>query len=485
MPKLTAIAPPQDRVQVYPDNPFYIQYGGEPRFLFGCNQGWTASLQNLDHDYAAEFDRLAEVGGNLVRITPFICPKVDAPDRFDDRANNLPWRREGDQYHLDLDRDGGNPHFWDRLASLVRCAYDREIIISFEFWDLYGPARGPGGNLDFQTPPGDRWSAHPFFPGNSPDLTGVDALPAQTHMRDIAFCRTVTRGAYGKALRLQEQYVRRLLDVLSPYPNVIYCMVNETSAEKAWSDYWLDFTHRYFDEVWDGAPHLAGEMPREYGFTGNFTVEDMLDDARYDFADASQYYRGSGLAEAQRVQRNLARFRAYGERSGHVKPLMCMKVYNRLAPSVLWMRLLAGSASARYHRVLGSNWQPDEAIADLAARQLGYVSHMATFLRERAFRPWAMRPDPEVVIAAENVDATLAMCAADRTICAVLVYNEVQRGQREITLALPGAPAAALWLDPATGEQVAATPTAGDGQPGLTWRAPPSFGQAVLICQTS
>ena len=477
---LAAVALPQDRAQVYAANRFYVQYRGDPLFLVGCNQGWTASLQNLDHDYEAEFDRLAAVGGNLVRITPFICPKVDDPLRFDDRANNLPWRRVGGQYRLDLDQDGGNPRFWNRLAALARYAYERDIMISFEFWDLYGPARGPGGNLNFETPPGDRWSAHPFFPGNSPDLTGTAALSAETHMRDIAFCRTVTRGGYDKALYLQVQYVRRMLDVLSPYPNVIFCAVNETSADKAWSDYWLSFTHRYFDEVWDGAPHLAGEMPREFAFTENFTVEEMIDDDRYGFADASQYYRGEGVGEMQRVKQNLARFRDYCEQTDHVKPLTCMKVYNRLAPEVLWMRLLAGSASARFHRVLGSNWQPDEEIAVLAERQLTYVGNLASFVREVDFRPWAMMPDHRVVTASTGGLEALAMCTQDRAVCAVLVYAERASAPREVTLALPLAPATAFWLDPATGERAAAQPIAADG--GYRWRVPSAMGKAVLYC---
>ena len=482
MRRLKAVAPPQDRAQVFASNPYYIQYRGRPIFLVGCNQGWTASLQNLDHDYRAEFDRLAEVGGNLVRITPFICPKVDAAERFDDRANNLPWRREGRRYRLDLARGGGNPRFWDRLAELVRYAYEPDVLISFEYLDLYGPARGPGGNLDFKTPPGDRWSAHPFFPGNSPDLIGEEQLPAATHMKDIAFCRPVTRGGYDAALRLQRQYVRRLLDTLSPYPNVIYCMVNETSAEKSWSDYWLTYTHQYFRDVWDGAPHLAGEMPREFSFTENFTVEAMIADPRYDFADASQYYTGSGLVEMRKVKDNLVRFRAYCEAAGYVKPLTCMKVYNRLAAEVLWMRLLAGSASARFHRVLNSNYQPTEDLADLARRQLGFVGCLASFLQETGFSPWEMRPDHDVVLATQQVDEVLAMSAPDRRACAVLAFSESRHPDRQITLALPVHPTRAFWLDPATGTRTAAVSVCGDDVGQVTWRLPMAFEQAVLYC---
>jgi hypothetical protein len=446
-----AVAPPEDRVQVYKKNPRYIQYRGAPIFLVGCNQGWTVSLQTQDHDYRHEFDELHKVGGNLVRITPFLPPTVDDPDRFNDQKNNYPWRREGQHYHLDLERDGGNPTFWNRLTDLVHYAYERDIIISFEFWDLYGPARGPGGNQNFQTPPGDRWSAHPFFPGNSPDLTGQDMLPAQTHMKDISYCHTVTKGQYAKALHFQEQYVRKMLDVLSPYPNVMYCMVNESSAAKAWSDYWLTFTHTYFDTVWEGAPHLAGEMPREFSFTENFTVEQMVDDPIYGFADVSQYCQGKGLREIQNVKKNLTTFYQYTEQTKQFKPLTCMKIYNRDATDVLWMRLLSGSASARYHRTLNNagNYKPPEGV-DPVALQLSCVGRVVDFLRETGFKPWEAYPDHGIVVETNGVGETLSMCIKDRRTCVLLAYcvaDDVPH-ERSVTLSLPNGSYQFFWYSP-------------------------------------
>lgn len=451
-----AIAPPEDRVQIYKKNPRYMQYRGEPVFLVGCNQGWTVSLQTLDHDYKHEFDQLQKVGGNLVRITPFLPPTIDDPERLDDRKNNYPWRREGEQYHLDLERDGGNPAFWDRLADLVHDAYERDIIISFEFWDLYGPARGPGGNQEFKTPPGDRWSSHPFFPGNSPDLTGNDMLPAQTHMKDIAYCRTVTKGGFDKALHFQEQYVRKMLDVLSPYPNVIYCMVNETSAPKSWSDHWVKFTHTYFNDVWDGAPHLAGEMPREFSFTENFTIEQMVDDPIYDFADVSQYCQRKGMAEINNVKTNLTRFYEYTEKTKRLKPLTCMKIYNRDDPDVLWMRLMAGTASARYHRTLNNagNYKPPEGV-DPVALQLACVGRVVRFLKETNIKPWNMHPNHGMVTNHHGIGETLALSSPDKRTCALLSYSENGNipQERSITLALPEGQYKYVWYSLSSDEK--------------------------------
>lgn len=445
---------PEDRVQAYRENPRYIQYMGKPVFLFGCNQGWTASLQNLDYDFESEFEAIQAAGGNLIRITPFLGPRLDDENRFDPRRYNLPWNRVDGRYRLDLEADGGNPHFWNRLARLVHTAWERGLVISFEYWDLYSTARGPGGNLDFATPPGDRWSAHPFAPGNNHELTGEDALPVKTHMKDIAFCRTVTEGAYPRALELQEQYIRRLLDVLSPYPNVIYCMVNETSAAKAWSDYWLDFTADYFSEYWPEAPFLAGEMPREFNFTENFTIEDMLEDERYGFADMSQYGRGFGLVEVSQMRRNMARFRAFREEdASRLKPLTCMKIYNRADPNVLWIRLLAGCATTRYHRVhnFGQRWQPEMEEVGI---QLQAVSAMAAFLKDTDYAPWEMAPDEHIVTHAGVFAEWLALSHPDGArVTALFATDESPAQDAEVRLQLAEGVYGGFWFVPSTGER--------------------------------
>lgn len=488
MSMLKNIAPPEDRVQVYKKNPRYIQYRQEPLFLVGCNQGWTVSLQDLDFDYKDELDRLHKVDGNLIRITPFITPRLDDPERLDDRRNNFPWRREGDQYHLDLERDGGNPDFWNRLSELVQYAYERNIIISFEFWDLYGPARGAEGNAEFKTPPGDRWSAHPFFPGNSPDLTGNDMLPVQTHMKDIAYCRTVTQSGYQKALHFQEQYVRKMLDTLSPYPNVLYCMVNESSAEKSWSDHWLKFTHDYFHEVWDGAPHLAGEMPREFAFTQNFTVQQMLDDPLYDFADISQYCQGKDLKEISNVKTNLPPFQQYITETNQIKPLTCMKIYNRDATAVLWMRLLSGCASARYHRTLNNagSYKPPEGV-DPVALQIACVGHVVSFLKKTNLKPWETQPDHAIVSESEGVDETLALSANNRQICAALLYcvpGDIPNN-RSVTLALPEGQYQYFWYSPSEGTATEQTVQEVNASTPAKFEAPdaPEFASAVLYVE--
>lgn len=457
---------PEDRVQVYRENPHYIQYKGEPMFLFGCNQGWTFSLQYRDFDYRTEIERLHEAGGNLIRIAPFITHLADDPERHDEACDNLPWRRlgrDGDRYiySLDLDRDGGNPHFWERLADLVHHAWERDIVISFELWDLYGPARGIGH------PQGNRWGIHPFFPGNSPDLAGPNMFAVETDVKDITFCRTVTRGEYSRALHFQRQYVRKLLDVLGPYPNVIYCVTNETSGLKAWSDYWVKFVHDYFDERWDGAKVLAGEMPREYRFTQNFTIEDMLSDDAYDFADASQYCNGSAAKERREIQDAaltvdaLRRYYQHMEQLGRVKPVTCMKIYNWDTPSVIWSRLFAGAATARYHRrirgVPGWVAPSEETIArglDPADLQLEYVRHVSAFLRKTRFEPWRMAPDHELIAACEGVDATAAMTAPGCSTVAALFCSMASVAGRRASLRLPEGRYQGFFYSPTYGEQL-------------------------------
>lgn len=482
------VAPPEDRVQVYVKNPCYLQYRSKPVFPIGCNQGWTRSLQDLDHNYQAEFAALHRVGGNLVRVTPFIGLRENDEDLFSDRHNSLPWKRQDKKYLLDLETHGGNPLFWERLSELVAYAHERDILISFEFWDLYSAARGPGGNLRYSTPPGNRWSAHPFAPGNNKELVGEHALPAKTHMKDIAFCRPVTQGGYDLALKFQEQYIARLLDVLSPYPNVIYCMVNETSAEKTWSDHWLRFTHDYFQTRWHGAPYLAGEMPREYSFVENFTVEDMLDDSIYGFADMSQYGRGSGLREMRAIKENMVRFRAYRfQNTARLKPLTCMKIYNTSGPAVLWMRLFAGCATARYHRALHHALPVSPKEAPAAQRQLDYVGVMARFLEGTDFKPWLMLPNDAWIVSHPSFDEVLAMRSEDRGIYAALFLCQKKKDQhRPLHVKLPTGKFDGFWLNPASGHRkaVAISSSEGAGSAQITLNPPTGPGEVVLFLKS-
>ncbi len=474
--------PNKDRLQVYPSNRHYFQYKSEPVMLIGANQGWTRSMQHPAYDFVREFELLHQAGGNVVRIAPFLTPEAGSKDANDPIRNNLPWRRvERNKYRLDLEDGRAPPDFWNRLDRLAGEAYTRDIIVVFELWDLYGPARP------------DRWPAHPFYPGNSDDLVGHDQLDAETGLLDVALARTVTRGgAYRpKALRLLEQYVTRCLNTLARYPNILYLVTNETSADKQWSDYWVKFTHDYFGNSAGGATHVVGEMPREFNFTENFRVEDMILDPAYDFADASQYFGQGAGSDRGKLTEEIQQSTHWGDRYRGVmvgrpeatKPVTSAKIYSRTVPTPLWSRMMAGAAISRYHRLT-----PEQNHYKGLEIQLPFVKLLVDFLEKYQIRPWEMTPDHGRALFPENIDGVMVMTDRVRPRYLLYVLNMSGEPQRKFALDVSEAGGyELLWYSVTTGQTVGPEMvdiSAGPGSRARLWIEPPrqeAFRQAAML----
>ena len=115
-----------------------------------------------------------------------------------------------------------------------------------------------------------------------------------------------------------------------------------------------------------------------------------------------------------------------------------MKIYNTGGPSVLWMRLFAGCATARYHRALHHALPKGPAEVPAAQRQLDYVGVMACFLDVTDFKPWLMVPDNAWVVSGPSFDEVLAMRHRDRDIYAVLFLCQKNKdGHRSVHVKLP------------------------------------------------
>lgn len=166
-----------------------------------------------------------------------------------------------------------------------------------------------------------------------------------------------------------------------------------------------------------------------------------------------------------------------------------MKIYNRDDTDVLWMRLLAGSASARYHRTLNNagNYKPPEGV-DPVALQLACVERVVHFLRETGFKPWKMRPDHAIVVETNGVVETLAMCSTDRRTCAILVYgatNDIP-DHRFVKLALSKGKYRLFWYSLSTKTQTEQVTLLVDATNSAKLEPPhdPDFVSAVLYVES-
>ena len=95
----------------------------------------------------------------------------------------------------------------------------------------------------------------------------------------------------------QEAFVRKVLDVTLPYPNVLYCMDNETKTPWEWAWYWGDFlkAEKVFAE-------LVGQVP-----------EPLRDDL--DFWRAECSFRLGRLGEAETGFYGYLKRRPHGPRT--------------------------------------------------------------------------------------------------------------------------------------------------------------------------
>ena len=154
----------------------------------------------------------------------------------------------------------------------------------------------------------------------------------------------------------QERFVEKILTQSFEYPNVLYCMNNETSTDPQWGQYWMKFIRDrakqegvtvfctdMFDDVWKPKQskklRLAFDNPQIYAFL-----------------DVSQVNSRSFNAEQWNNILWIAQ-----QREAHPRPLNHTKIYSDGQFTFgtgtpvdgverFWRNLIAGSASVRFHR---------------------------------------------------------------------------------------------------------------------------------------
>ncbi len=159
--------------------------------------------------------------------TPQYTPKTDmyavAPH---------PWKRTGPGAALDgrpkFDLEQFDPAYFDRLRQRVQAAQSRGIyvgIMLFEGWGLQHLA--------------EAWKSHPFHPSNN--LQGLDG-DAGGDGRGL-LTHTLKLPA---VTRLQEAYVRHLMDTVNDFDNVLYEISNETGTYSIeWQYHLIRFIKAY------------------------------------------------------------------------------------------------------------------------------------------------------------------------------------------------------------------------------------------------
>jgi hypothetical protein len=325
----------KDRIQPYPENPYYWQYNGDPVFLIGGS--WQDNLFNHPTRLEEHLDRLKSVGGNYVRnvMSHRNIGNVFAYEQNDDGL---------------FDLDQWNDEYWERLDHFLEMTYDRDIIVQLEIWatwDHYEDHQSLGG-----------WSYHPFNPANNitytPENSGLPAeadYPPQTNPTEHPFFKSVPELENNEwILNYQRKYADKILSYTLHYPHILYTMNNETGEPVEWGDFWADYVRDQAESRGVGVE--TTDMRRNEDIRSEDHDHIFNNPVRYTYVDISQNNASGGLGSAHYDNILFVRDRI----SDQPRPINNNKNYGAVRhgeeESVARMgrMIFAGAASARFHR---------------------------------------------------------------------------------------------------------------------------------------
>lgn len=407
---------PEKNITISQTNPYYFDYKGQPILLLGGSD--EDNLFNHPALLQKNLAILADVGGNYIRCT-LSCR---------DSGNVWPFLKT-DKGLYDLERF--NPEYWQRLEHCLQQAEQKDIIVQIELWATF----------DFYR---ENWIVNPFNPANNINYdtttTRLETIwPFHPARKPQPFFFSVPKKNNDEILlSYQLAFAERVMRTCLDYPNVLYCLDNETRAPAEWAWYWAEQLYRIADhagkrilvtEMWDAHDLRDDEHKRTYMYPDLFSFFDI---SQNNWQEGQAHYN-NGLWIRREVTKN-----------GGARPLTNVKVYHRRhgglpnEPSVgldrWWQNIFIGCASTRFHRPTGGTG------LDSLSRQAIHAAR--TFTDE--FSIFATSPAPELLL---NRQANEAYCLA----LPEQVYAVYFPSGGEVDLQLePEIASTHRWFDPQT-----------------------------------
>lgn len=195
-------------LRLYPENPRYLEYKGEPILLITSAEHYGA-LVNLDFDYERYLETLAGEGFNYTRI---FCGTYIEPVKniFGIEKNTLapvpgryiaPWIKVDGKYDL----DHFNTAYFERLRDFLSLAEQLGIIVEATlFTSIYHESA---------------WILSPLNAANNVNETGI---------LDFRRVNTLFNGALKK---VQERFIRKVVRELNGFDNLFFEIQNEPWAD--------------------------------------------------------------------------------------------------------------------------------------------------------------------------------------------------------------------------------------------------------------
>jgi hypothetical protein len=266
-------------LRVHSDNPRYFTDGsGRAVYLAGWNvwsnlqdgfgSGWEHGWGNR-FDSDAYLEDLVSNNLNYIRLWLYETAKVDYPDGKykgspPDLPTPLPWQRTGPGKAADggltFDLTKYNQAYFDRLRSRVVAAGKRGVYVSIMLFEGFSIRSGAATVLSGAESGHRSLPYHPFHAANN--INGISGDPngdgEGTELHSLVV-PSITR--------LQEAYVRKVVDTVNDLDNVIYEIANESIGTPEWQYHMIRFIRVYESQKPKKHPVLmsaAGAITNEH-----------------------------------------------------------------------------------------------------------------------------------------------------------------------------------------------------------------------------
>ena len=318
------------QIRPWSENPAYWQYKGKPVLLLGGTENDNL-FQNSN--LKSHLDSLEAIGGNYIRNT------MSDRDEGDKRA--FATIADG-RYDLNL----WNEEYWKSFENMLHLTLERDIIVQIEIWDRFDHSQ-------------EFWLTDPYNPKNninySYEEAGLDSLyPSHAYRNVQPFFFTVPELQNNQVLlKYQKAFVEKLLSISLNYPNVLYCIDNETSGAEEWATFWAGFIKEQANgkdikitQMWDSWDVKTEEHKR--------TIDHP---ERYAYIDISQNSQVTGRVNWDNAQyvfnyikdkpRPVNSTKIYGSDES---PWLNRGINTEHAVQSFFRNVIGGFASSRFHR---------------------------------------------------------------------------------------------------------------------------------------